>query len=108
MLTNATILRIDAAAAKGPDGTETWTEGSAVSIRCSWQRPRTGQKWIEGAAIADAAAVLYVGGNRSGAIESNGRVLVRVDGESADRLYTVLAVEPAVGGLSNTEVYLKG
>lgn len=109
MLTNATILRIDRAPTVGLDNSRTYVEGASTDLRCSWQDPKTGRKWIIGAAIADANAVLYVPGDREADFQLDGRVLIQVDREAATRIYTVLAAKPMVGlGLSNTEVYLKG
>ena len=108
MLTNATITRIDGAPAVLPDNSRVYTEGASTSVRCSWQDPKTGRKWILGAAVSDANAVLYVEGNQSAVFALEGRALIQVDGESSARLYLVLAVSPQVGlSMTNTEVYLK-
>jgi len=113
MLTNATITRIDAPATRTALGGENWTPGSTIALRCSWQRPRASQRQTLGAAIAEASAVIYVPGNVVATVRTGGRVVVRVDLESSDRTYRVLASEPAVGPggtagrLTNTEVYVQ-
>ena len=108
MLTNATIIRIDAAPAVLLDNSRVYSEGASTSVRCSWQDPKSGRKWILGATVADANAALYVQGNQTAAFELEGRALIQVDGESDPRLYLVLAVSPQVGlSMTNTEVYLQ-
>lgn len=107
MLTNGTITRIDAAPMQGPDGSCAFIEGAATEVRCAIDQPRTGQKWIVGAAIREASAVIYIQGV-AGPITVGGRVVVRVDGESADRLYEVLhLVSHSKGSLTHHEVYCR-
>ena len=106
MLTNATILRIDTPGTPAGNGVVPLVTGAAISTRCSWQDPKSGRKWILGATVSDATAVLYVEGNV--AVVPGSVATLRVDGEVADRQYLVVAVSPQVGlSMTNTEVYLK-
>lgn len=106
MLTNATILRIDTPGIPAGNGVAALVTGPAIATRASWQDPKSGRKWILGATVSDATAVLYVEGNLAVAPESI--VTIRVDGESADRAYLVLYAAPQVGmSMVNTEIYLK-
>ena len=88
------------------DGVATLVVGPAIAVEASWQDPKSGRKWILGATVSDATAVLYVEGNLPVASESV--ATIRVDGESADRSYLVLYAAPQVGlSMTNTEIYLK-
>lgn len=87
IIANATITRIDAPPTIGVDGSRTYVEGASTSIRCCWQDPKTGRKWILGAAVEDATAALYLDGNQAAMFPMESRVVVQVDGESGTRMY---------------------
>ena len=108
VITNATIIRIDTLGAYDQSiAARPLVAGAAITLRCSWQDPKSGRKWVLGAAVKDATAVLYLDGNQESLFTIEGQVVVLVDGETTARTYKVLGTSPQIGlGLDNTEVYL--
>lgn len=108
MLTNGTLLRIDVPGLEAGDGSYPLVEGTSMSLRVAVDQPKTGQKWILGAVVKEATAVMYVRSTASLGIVPKGRVLVAKDTEAAGVLYTVLHVIDQVNkGTSHLEVYLR-
>lgn len=104
MLTNATITRIDSVGTPSPTGAMSYTEGALIACRCCLDEPRTGQKWIIGATIKEATAVVYV---QEQVVQPGMRMVVAADGES-DVVYLVLHVVRRIhGGVTHCECYLK-
>ncbi len=92
MIHNATILRIDTPAASTVTGTQAWTEGDAVAIRCNVQGISKSQQWQVDRLKFDATAVVYIkySDMPAGVSIANGqRALVQVDGLAATTLYEV-------------------
>jgi hypothetical protein len=116
MITNANLTRIDAPPTVAMDNSRTWVEGDSIAVRVAVDQPTTGQKWIVGAEIKEATAVMYVekrGGQdslNSGILSpsSGGRAVLMLDGDTVATMYQVLSViNRRKGSVSHDEVYLK-
>lgn len=109
MLTNAAIKRIDVAGEPDVANQRTYTEGSAIDHRVAVDDPMTSQKWVPGAEVKDATAVVYLKAEATApAIRKGDRLLVRIDTEAADRpLLQVYKVNDRIlRGVSHQEIYL--
>lgn len=111
MIHNATLTRIDASTSS-PAAGRTWTQGTALSLRCCLDAPTRGQRYTLGAKIADATAVLYVEDAELGSVAppaDGDRVQVQLDSEAAAQLLQVLSVaHPTNGSLDHRQLFLKG
>lgn len=110
MIYNATLLRVDVPAVDG-GGNVTFTNGSALSVRCAGDAVKSGQRYQLGAVIADATAVIYLLRKDIPAalvIEKGYRLVAQLDGEPAAVTYHVEWKNPRIKGqISHYELYLR-
>jgi hypothetical protein len=119
VITNATLLRIDAPAVNVAGDITYPTPGGAVSFRVCVDAPNTAQKWTIELMEIDVSGVLYVdladinnlavslsiAGGKD--LLSNAQVLLQLDGETETQLYQVRKVTERNIGLSHFECFVK-
>lgn len=110
MITNATLLRIDAQNAPTKAGSVSWTAGGTIDVRCLLDAPTSHQRHALGAIIADAKAVMYVETSALGesALATGGKVTIELDEVEPATTYRIVHRNIRVKGtLTHEEVFLQ-
>lgn len=108
-LSNAKLLRVDVQSIDA-HGNESFAQGAALSVDCTIDGVKSGQRYQLGKVISDATAVMYLMRDKvpAGLVILKGyQVLAQLNGE-AMATYVVEFKNPRVkGALSHYELFLR-
>lgn len=105
-LSNAKLQRIDAPGPATTGGDVAYVNGSAIDVDCVLDEPTSNQKYLLGAVISSATAVLYVHGTGL-TIEKGYRVVVRLEDEAAVTYRVIYKRNRVKDSVSHWELFLQ-